>query len=113
MGIIRALHKWRHYVQGSSHETIVYSNHKNLMYFQNPQKLNRQQASWSLGLSEYDIKLIHLPGHQMVQSDALSCRPNFYLNDDDDNTDVTLLPADLFVNLIDLDLQQRIAESDS
>jgi hypothetical protein len=38
--IIRALRDWRHYVQGSPHETIVYSNHKNLTYFRNPQKLN-------------------------------------------------------------------------
>jgi hypothetical protein len=49
----------------------------------------------------------------MVQSDALSCRPDFYLNDDDDNVDITLLPDKLFVNLIDFDLQRRIAESDS
>jgi hypothetical protein len=47
----------------------------------------------------------------MIQSDALSRRPNFYLDGDDDNTDVTLLPDNLFVNLIDLDLQRRIAES--
>jgi RNase H-like domain found in reverse transcriptase/Reverse transcriptase (RNA-dependent DNA polymerase) len=33
LGIIRALKEWRHYIQGSGHTTIVYSNHKNLMYF--------------------------------------------------------------------------------
>jgi len=49
----------------------------------------------------------------MIQSDALSRRPDFYLDDDDDNTDITLLPGDLFVNLVDLELQQRIANSDS
>ena len=36
------------------------------------QKLNDQQARWSLYLSEFDIKSIHLPGTKMVQSDALS-----------------------------------------
>jgi hypothetical protein len=113
LGIIRALCEWRHYVQGSPHKTNVYSDHKNLMYFRNSQKLNRQQAGWSLELSKYDLKLIHLPGSRMVQSDALSRRPDFYLNDDDDNVDITLLPDKLFVNLIDFDLQRRIAESDS
>jgi len=49
----------------------------------------------------------------MIQSDALSHRPDFYLDDDDDNTDITLLPDDLFINLVDLELQQRIANSDS
>ena len=45
----------------------------------------------------------------MVQSDALSCQSDFYLDEDNDDEDVTLLPDNLFVNLIDLDLQCRIA----
>jgi hypothetical protein len=43
-----------------------------LMYFQTAQKLNDQQARWSLYLSGFDLKLIHLPGTKMVQSNALS-----------------------------------------
>jgi hypothetical protein len=72
LGIICALREWRHYVQSFSHETIVYLNHKNLTYFRNPQKLNRRQAGWSLKLSEYNLKLVHLPGARMIQLDALS-----------------------------------------
>jgi hypothetical protein len=33
LGIIRALKEWRHYIQGSGHTTIVYSDHKSLTYF--------------------------------------------------------------------------------
>jgi RNase H-like domain found in reverse transcriptase len=44
LGIIRALKEWRHYIQGSGHKTIVYSDHKNLMYFQTAQKLNDQMV---------------------------------------------------------------------
>ena len=33
LGIICALRDWQHYVQKSPHETIVYSDHKNLTYF--------------------------------------------------------------------------------
>jgi RNase H-like domain found in reverse transcriptase len=40
LGIIRALKKWRHYIQGLGHTMIVYSDHKNLTYFQTAQKLN-------------------------------------------------------------------------
>src|SRR5271168_2880562 len=72
LGIIRALKEWRHYIQGSGHTTIVYSDHKNLTYFRTTQKLNGRQARWSLYLSEFDIKLIHLPGTRMIQSDTLS-----------------------------------------
>jgi hypothetical protein len=47
----------------------------------------------------------------MIQSDALSRRPDFYLDSDDDNENMILLPDNLFVNLIDLELQDRIASS--
>ena len=33
LGIIRALEEWRHYIQGSRHTTIVYTDHQNLIYF--------------------------------------------------------------------------------
>ena len=40
LAIIRALEEWRHYIQGSPHTTIVFSDHKNLTYFREAQKLN-------------------------------------------------------------------------
>ena len=33
LAIIRALEEWRHYIQGSPHTMIIFSDHKNLMYF--------------------------------------------------------------------------------
>ena len=45
----------------------------------------------------------------MVQSDALSRRPDFVPVDDDNNNDITMLPDSLFINLIDTKLQERIA----
>jgi RNase H-like domain found in reverse transcriptase/Reverse transcriptase (RNA-dependent DNA polymerase) len=66
LGIIQALKEWRHYIPGSRHTTIVYSDHKNLTYFRTAQKLNDWQARWSLYLSGFDLKLIHLSGTKMV-----------------------------------------------
>ena len=45
----------------------------------------------------------------MVQSDALSRRPDFVPDNDTDNDDMTMLPEKLFINLIDTDLQNWIA----
>ena len=109
LGIIRALAEWRHYIQGSGHTTIVHSNHQNLTFFKSTQKLNRQQARWALYLSEFDIKLVHMPGSKMIQSDALSRRPDFIPEEDHDNENRILLPENMFINLIDTDLQDRIA----
>jgi transposase InsO family protein len=108
LAIIRALEEWRHYIQGSPHTTTILSDHKNLTYYRDARKLNRRQARWSLYLSEFDVKLTHVSGTKMIQSDALSRRPDFIPAEDNDNNDITMLPDGLFVNLIDLDLQERI-----
>ena len=112
MAIIRALEEWRHYIQGSPHTTTILSDHKNLTYYCEARKLNRQQARWSLYLSEYDVKLVHTPGSKMVQSDAHSRRPDYIPEEDMDNDDITMLPEELFVNLIDTELQERIVNCD-
>ena len=91
--------------------TTVFSNHKNLTYFRTAQKLNDSQARWSLYLSEFDIKLIHLPGTQMVQSNALSQRPNHGINESTGRKEQTLLPDNMFINLLDINLQEQILNS--
>ena len=59
LGIVYALETWHHYLQGSPFPTVILSDYKNLTYFWTAQKLNRQQAQWSLFLSEFDLKLLH------------------------------------------------------
>jgi len=48
----------------------------------------------------------------MIQSNALSRRPDHCPAEDNDNEDMVLLPDNLFINLIDVDLQERIANID-
>jgi hypothetical protein len=108
LGIIWALKEWRHYIQGSGHTTIIYSDHKNLMYFQTAQKLNDRQARWLLYLSGFDLKLIYLPGTKMVQSDAFSRRPDYGTDERMEEEDKIVLPDNLFINLLDTELQERI-----
>ena len=108
LAIIQALKEWRHYIQGSPHTTVVFSNHKNLTYFWEARRLNWRQAWWSLHLPEFDIKLVHIAGTRIVQSDSLSRCPNFIPEEDMDNEDMIMLPETLFVNLIDMELQGQI-----
>jgi RNase H-like domain found in reverse transcriptase len=61
LAIVRALKEWRHYIQGSGHTTVVLSNHDNLRHFRVPQTIGRRMARWTLYLSEFDIKLVHIP----------------------------------------------------
>ena len=110
LAIITVLEEWRHYIQGSPHTTVILSDHKNLTYYCEAKKLNWWQARWSLYLSEFDVKLVHTP--KMVQSDALSRWPDLCPDDDTDNKNMIMLPDNMFLNLIDMDLQQKIAMTD-
>ena len=64
-----------------------------------------------LDLADYNLKLIHVPGKQLSTPDALSRRPDFIPKEDTDNEGVTLLPQTLFIRMIDLELNQKIARS--
>ena len=65
---------------------------------------------WTLYLSKFDIKLIHIPGKKNIQADALSRRPDL-CPEGTDNKNVVVLPEHLFANLIDTELQRRIANT--
>ena len=106
--IIRALETWRHYLLGSPFPTVILSDHKNLTYWKEAQKLNRRQARWYLHLSEFDLKLVHTPGTRMIQSDALSRRPDHIPAEDNDNEDIIILPDNIFIKMIDTELQDTI-----
>jgi RNase H-like domain found in reverse transcriptase/Reverse transcriptase (RNA-dependent DNA polymerase) len=99
LGIVWALKEWRHYIQRSGHTTLIHTDHQNLTYFWKAQKLSDRQARWSLFLSEFDIKLQHLPGNKMILSDALSRRPDHCPEEDEMKEEILLLD-DLFLNLL-------------
>ena len=111
LAIIQALEEWQHYIQGSPCTTIIHSDHKTLTYYQEAQKLNWWQAWWYLYLSEFDVKMIHTPGPKMIQLDTLFHWPDFIPEKNTDNEDIIMLPENLFINLINLDLQWWIANT--
>ena len=90
--------------------TTVYSDHPNLTYYQNPQKLSPWQAWWFLTLTEYNLKLKHLPGSKTIQLDTLSCWPDLR-RDNREPELVTMLPETLFIKLINTDIQNCILTS--
>ena len=91
LAVIWALTEWRHYLQGSPHTVTLLSDHHNLAYFRKPQRLNWRQAGWSLLLTKYDLKLVHIPGTRMIQSNALSQQLDLCPKNNQDNVDKTLL----------------------
>jgi hypothetical protein len=113
LAVIRALKSWRQYLHGSPFPIQVFTDHKNLTYFRQPQRLNCRQAHWLLDIADFDLKLIYISGKLLAALDALSRHPDLIPDSDDDNDDVSLLPPSLFVNLIDTALSDKISVSSS
>ena len=66
--------QWRHFLEGSPHQVIVFSDHKNLAYFKNACVLNQRQARCAQFLTRFDFKITYRPGKQQGKADALSRR---------------------------------------
>src|SRR4029077_12669561 len=76
LAIVQSLKHFRHYLQGSPHQTKIFSDHANLKYFTTKQTLTRRQARWSLFLGEFNYLIIPKPG-KINKADALSRRPDY------------------------------------
>jgi RNase H-like domain found in reverse transcriptase/Integrase zinc binding domain len=59
---------------GAAHPIKVRTDHKNLQYFRQPQKITGRQARWIEYLQDFDYKLSHIPGHTNTVADLLSRR---------------------------------------
>ena len=77
LAIILCLRKWCHFVIGSPYATVIFTDHQNLTYFQGSQQLTGWQIRWVVELIEYNIKVQHKAGRQMIVTDSLSRRPDY------------------------------------
>jgi hypothetical protein len=74
LAIIACLKEWRAYCEGSRHKVTIYSDHKNLEYFNTSKVLTRRQARWMEFLSHIDFEIIYRKGSLMAKPDALTRR---------------------------------------
>jgi reverse transcriptase-like protein/integrase-like protein len=89
--------KCRHpYFLGANHPIIIRTDHKNLQYFCQPQKITSCQARWMEFLQDFNFTLEHIPGHTNTVANLLSCRKD--LNKGVDSQTCILLPLSLFLH---------------
>ena len=97
--IHRAMMHWQHFLAGSPHKIIIHSDHQNLMYWKDPQKLSQRIARERLDLMEFDFEIRHIPGKANSQADALSRRPD-YDQGMHDNENIIVLPESVFIRTV-------------
>jgi len=72
--IVNCFQEWRHFLMGAPEEIVVFTDHKNLQYFNNTKLLNWIQARWVEILSQFNFKIVYRPGEKNGKADALSRR---------------------------------------
>ena len=66
-----ALEEWRHWLQGTQHPILIWTDHKNLTYIRNAKRLDPRQARWALLSSRFNFSLTFRLGSKNVRADAL------------------------------------------
>ena len=87
LAVVNSFAQWRHFLEDSPHQIIIYSDHKNLTYFQMARVLNRREAWWAQILTRFDFKIPFRPGNQQGQANALSRRSYLALRPGDPTFD--------------------------
>ena len=109
LAVILALEEWRQYLQGTARPITIVTNHKNLSYIKDPQKLSRRQARWSLFLQKFDLQWQVTPGTKMAPADALSRCDHVDTTQDNQETSICLEP--IIIQALDLALAWKIWSS--
>jgi hypothetical protein len=108
LAIIKALEFWHIFLEGTKEPITVFTDHRNLEYWQESRTFNRRHARWHLLLANYNFRIHYRPGKQSGKPDALSRRA--------DHLEVPpqpqiMLPRETFAHLAtepETDLQARI-----
>ncbi len=95
-GMIFGFKCGQQYFLGTQHPIRIHTDHKNLQYFKEPQKIMGCQARWMEFLQDFDYHIKHIPGTMNMIADLLSHRKDLNRGVDS-NTPQILLPNTLFL----------------
>ena len=89
--IVHALKQWKHYVLNGTKTTIV-TDHHSLRFFHSQRHLSPRQIRWMEFLQQFDLNIVYKPGTTNIVADALSRRPDYeheYNNNNESYTNYT------------------------
>jgi hypothetical protein len=102
LAIVDTMEHYRHYFEGLGQQTVIFSDHKNLLWFTETKVYNRRQARWAEKLARFDFKIVFRPGKRGGKPDALSRRPDYTLGKDVGERTMTFLkPEQVDTSLLD------------
>jgi len=75
--IVAAFKEWAYVLMSVDDQILVYTDHKNLEYFNTTKTLNRRQHRWAEFLQPFNFKVIYREGRLNEKTDALSRRRDY------------------------------------
>ncbi|KIK13512.1 hypothetical protein PISMIDRAFT_17930 [Pisolithus microcarpus 441] len=72
LAVIRTIKAFQHYLISPVAPTIVFTDHKNLEYYKEPQKFSQWQTRWFSYVQGFPLKFSYTLGRLMMAPDALS-----------------------------------------
>jgi len=90
VAIVNCFQEWRHFLMGAPEEMVVFTDHKNLDYFNPTKLLNRIQARWPEILSQFNFKIVYRLGEKNGKADALSRLVDPELEGEGEKQDLTI-----------------------
>jgi hypothetical protein len=75
--IMAAFKEWEHLLRSTGDQVVVYSDHKNLEYFNSSKILNRRQHRWAEFLQPFNFKVVYREGRLNEKADVLSRRRDY------------------------------------
>ncbi|KIO03818.1 hypothetical protein M404DRAFT_78392, partial [Pisolithus tinctorius Marx 270] len=73
LAVMHALKQWCPYLLSPPELTHVYTDHQNIVYYTQPQKL----TTWQATLQEYLLQFVHIAGTKNSATNTLSCHSDF------------------------------------
>jgi len=95
LAIMRRLCNWDYLLKGTTNPVLVYTDHANLRYYRNPQKIGPCVARYLLEHEQYNILLEYKSG-VTNRADGLLCREDYDTGSNPDNEDITVWPDKYF-----------------
>lgn len=106
LAIKSALEELRHWLEGSEHPVVVWTDHKNLAYLQAATRLNARQARWALFFAHVTLTITYRPGSWNTKADVLS--RHFALDLDSEEKDNSILPPSCIVGVLTGEIERVI-----
>jgi hypothetical protein len=72
LAVVKVLKVWRHWLEGTKHPFLIWTDHSNLEYIRAARRLNPRQARWAMLFTRFVFTLFYRPGSQNTKADALS-----------------------------------------